>query len=185
MNISQKNKQTLLVGGVLGGAILLIVLYFGFMIVLPEASANVVEAEKVRSTREKNEADLKKFKAMINDVEMRNQVNDAFARVSSRLPSQQDPIEVFALLRSYFEGTDVQFTYLEPGRQTSRGRYFEYPFIIRGRARYHEFGQLVNLIECNPSRLMYVNSFRLTNDARRPSIHPMEVGVSTFTFRVR
>ncbi|MBI1293240.1 type 4a pilus biogenesis protein PilO [bacterium] len=185
MVLSPKNKQTLLVGGVLGGAILLIVLYFGFMMVLPEANAQMAEAEKVKTARIKNEADLKKFRELINNVELRTQVNETFTRVSSRLPSEQDPIEVFGLLRSYFEGTDVQFTYLEPGRQTSRGRYFEYPFVIRGRARYHEFGQLVNLIECNPNRLMYVNSFRLTNDDRRPSIHPMEVGVSTFTFRSR
>ena len=185
MNLSPKNKQTLIVAGVLGGAIFLIVLYFGFMMILPQAKEMAAETEKVKTAREKNEQDLKKFKELIGNTALRTEVTETFSRVSSRLPREQDPIEVFGLLRGYFEGTDVQFTYLEPGKQTSRGRYFEYPFVIRGRARYHEFGQLVNLIECNPNRLMYVNSFRLTNDARRPSIHPMEVGVSTFTFRAR
>jgi Tfp pilus assembly protein PilO len=185
MALSDKNKQLLLVIGILGGAVLVILVYFGMMNIRPKTKELLAETEKFQTELKKNKEDLERFKRVIADVESRNKVIAAFQRVESRLPTRQDPIEVFQILRQYFDGTDVQFTYLEPGRQTNRGRYFEYPFVVRGRARYHEFGQLVNLIECNPNRLMHVNSFKLTNDARRPSIHPMEVGISTFTIRTR
>lgn len=183
MALNEKNKQTLLAGGILGVAILVIIIYFGLTMVRPQVDKQKADIAKLETDIKKNRAELNRLKNFINDEGSRGEVIATFERISSRLPPQQDPFEVFELLRDYFEGTDVVFTYLEPGRQTSRGRYFEYPFIIRGSARYHEFGQLVNLIECNPSRLMHVNSFRLTNNDRRPSIHPMELGISTFTFQ--
>lgn len=182
MAMTEKNKQALLVGGILGGAIFIILVYFGMTTTLPKIKTMQEETEKAKTSAAAAQKKVADYKALLADKARYEQVQEAFMRVSSRLPSLQDPVDVFELLKGFFEGTDVQFSYLEPGRQTKRGKYMEYPFVIRGTARYHEFGQLVNLIECNPDRLMHVSTFKLANNDRRPSIHPMQVGIATFTF---
>lgn len=183
MKLTDKQKQVLLVGGILGAACLVIIVYLGFMFVRPEVAAADKKVKDLNIKIEEASDNLNKYKAFLADTGKRAQLEEAFGRVQSKLPDVQDPIEVFDLLRDYIEGTDVTFTYLDPGDQTSRERFVEYPFTIRGTAGYHQFGQLVNLIECNPDRLMRVSNFKLTNNNRRPSVHPMEIGITTFTFR--
>jgi Tfp pilus assembly protein PilO len=170
------------VGGIVGGAILLILVYSWFFFISPGVEKSRRDRDQLVETVRKNRAKLDTYKRYLSDEATRRTVEERFTIVASRLPSNLDPIEVFDILRGYFEGTDVQFTNLDPGPVTNRGRYTEQPFKIRGTARYHEFGQLVNLIECDPKRLMRVNELRLTNNERRPSIHPMELTISTFTF---
>jgi Tfp pilus assembly protein PilO len=183
MAMSPKTKQPLLLISIFGGTVLLIILYYHFALSAPKIKGMNTEREKVETKTKNDKAELDRFRAFIKDEVARAEVYAAFERISTRLPSNQDPVEVFELLREYFEETDVEFTYLEPGKATNRVKYMEFPFKIRGSARYHEFGQFVNLIECNPRRLMHVNSFNLTNNDTRPSIHPMEVGISTFGFQ--
>lgn len=185
MNISEKNKQILIVSGILGAAILVIVVYLGFMFVFPQV--NQFNQDRIKAEGELRVASekLNRYKAYLEDDETRAKVEEAFGRVNRRLPRISNPVEVFDVLRDYIEGTDVAFTFLEPGRQRPRERYIEYPFNLRGSARYHQFGQLLNLIECNPDRLMRVTAFKLTNNNRRPSIHPMELSLETYTFRDR
>lgn len=182
MNISEKNKQVLLAGSIIGAALLLIMGYFHFMFIGPEVSKIDEEIQKLQAENRRNNEQLRTFRSFLEDEERRRLVEDQFERVAARLPSGQDPVIVFEILRGYFEGTDVQFTNLETLSSANRGRFTEYPFRIRGSARYHEFGQLVNLIECDPKRLMRINELRLTNNPNRPSIHPMELSLSTFTF---
>lgn len=182
MALSDKNKQTLLVGGILGGAILIIIAYFALLYVRPGVKESNETVERLEQQIKRQSARLQDLEAQMANTEKQRQLQQQFRQIERRLPSDQDPIEIFDLLRGYFEGSDVAFTYIEPGQRVDRGRFSEFPFIIRGSARYHEFGQLVNLIECNPDRLMHVSTFKLTNNPRRPSIHPMEVGIATFTF---
>ncbi len=182
MAMSEKNKQGLLVGGILGVAILAIVLYFMFMYVEPGIKKFKDETETLESKIAANKQKLEEYQSYLNNEEARRQVQEKFATIAKRLPDTQDTIEVYDLLRSYFEGSNVVFNALNPGASANRGRYTEFPFSIAGSAEYHAFGQLVNLIECNPDRLMHVTNLKLTNSDKRPSIHPMEVGVATFTF---
>lgn len=182
MVLTEKNKQALIVGGILGGMILIIVLYFAFLYVMPGVSKANSEVAKLEQQIARQEKQIDDFETKLADQEAQRAIKEQFARIEQRLPSDQDPIEIFDLLNSYFEGSEVGFTYLEPGALTKRGVFTEFPFTIRGSARYHEFGQLVNLVECNPDRLMHVTSFELSNNPNRPSIHPMEIGIATFTF---
>lgn len=180
--LTEKNKQALIVGCILGSAILIIIIYFGFMFIKPEVDRLAQETEKLEAEYSANKKTLDDYKKYLADTKLKGQVEDAFSRVSSRLPALQDPIEVFDLLRDYIEGSDVTFTLLEPKPAKTRERFTEYPFALKGTARYHEFGQLVNLIECNPDRLMRVTDFLLTNNDKRPSVHPMEINLTTYTF---
>ncbi|CAN5228733.1 hypothetical protein BH09SUM1_BH09SUM1_11670 [soil metagenome] len=185
MAMTEKNKQALMVGGILGGAIFIIIVYFGLMSVYPGLKEMREQTEKSQTAAKDARKKVADYQALLQDKQRYELVMEKFRQVSSRLPAKQDPVDVFDLLKGFFEGTDVLFSYLEPGRATKRGRYLEYPFVIRGTARYHEFGQLVNLIECNPDRLMHVATFQLANNDKRPSIHAMEVGISTFTFDIK
>lgn len=182
MTLTEKNKQALLVGGILGGAILVILIYFWMVQINPKITNYNKQSDALVSKNKANQEKLSKYKALLADKSKKQKLEADFALIASRLPNNQDPIQIFDILRGYFEGTDVQFTYLEPKAQVNRGRFMEYPFIIRGTARYHEFGQLLNLIECNPERLMRVTAFKFSNNDKRPSLHPMEVGISSFTF---
>lgn len=179
--MNDKNKQILMVGGILGAAIFVVVAYFAFMNVLPEARKKQSKATELRADVEKKKKELAAVEARLSDPTQMRQMEERFLRISARLPPSQDPIDVFELFRGYFAGTDVSFTRLFPGTPTTAARYREYPFSVSGTARYHDFGQLVNLVESNPDRLMHVTGFKLTNNNRRPSIHPMEIGISTFT----
>ena len=180
--LTEKNKQALIVGCILGSAILIIVVYFGFMFVEPNVKVLNDQSDKLDTEYTANQKTLTEYKQYLADTKLRDQVEDAFSRVSSRLPAMQDPVEVFDLLRDYIEGSDVTFTVLEPKPALNRERFTEYPFTLKGTARYHEFGQLVNLIECNPDRLMRVTDFSLANNDKRPSIHPMQINLTTYTF---
>jgi Tfp pilus assembly protein PilO len=180
--LSEKQKQALLVGGIAGLAILLIAGYFYLMFVRPEVQEWNAERVKLEKEVRDNTRTIKNYNELLADKSRVQALESQFSEIAKRLPAEQDPIEVFDLLRGYFEGTDVGFTFLDPGLAVNHNKFTEFPFTIRGTARYHEFGQLVNLVECNPDRLMRVSNFRMTNNNVRPSIHPMEIGITTFTF---
>lgn len=182
MQMTEKNKQALIAGSILGIAVLAVLLVFGFTYVFAEVASARQDVDRLRTQIRNDEQTLARIESFLEDDESFRQIEEAFARVSSRLPQDQDPFETFETLRGYFEGTAVSFTRIEPRSSVSRGRFSEHPFTIRGSARYHEFGQLVNLIEADPNRLMHVTNFRLSNSERRPSLHPMEVGIVTFSF---
>ncbi|MCC6546556.1 type 4a pilus biogenesis protein PilO [Candidatus Sumerlaeota bacterium] len=180
--LTEQNKQALLLGGILGGAVLVIIIWIAWSEAIPRTTKLRNDTEKLQTETVSNRNKLETYTKYLNDDVKRAQLREAFDIVQSRLPTNQDPIEIYDLLRGYFEGTEVQFSFLEPKPEANRGPFREYPFTIKGTARYHEFGQLINLIECNPDRLMRVTDFKLINNPKRPSIHPMEVSISTFTF---
>lgn len=182
MQFEDKHKQALLAGGILGIVVLALLIYFGMLYVEPQTKKFIKDAGVLKTQRIAEEKDLAQYSLYLKDEVTRKAVEDAYRKISSRLPNDQDPFAIFELLRRYFEGSDVQFTFLEPGREANRGRFREFPFLVRGSARYHEFGQLVNLVECNPDRLMHVASLKLENNNKRPSIHPMTIEIVTFTF---
>lgn len=182
MKLTETEKQTLIVGSILGGAVLIIIVYVGLMFVNPSIDEANEEIDSLKTEIAKNEKKLNEYKAYLENDESRRKVEEAFGRIRRRLPEVSDPIEVIDILRDYIEGTDVTFTFLDSQRTNRRPRYIEYPFTIRGAARYHQFGQLLNLVECNPDRLMRVTEFRLRNNEVRPSFHPMELSIETYTF---
>ncbi len=178
----QELDTRLLVGGILGGAVFVIVVYFALMYVKPGVEKFSTETATLQTQIQKNKEKLQEYESYLSNQEERRMIEEKFSSIAKRLPSGQDTVDVYDLLRTYFKGSNVIFTNLEPGNSVNRGRFREYPFTIRGTAEYHSFGQLINLVECNPDRLMHVTNMKLTNNPKRPSSHPMEVGIATFTF---
>jgi len=131
MQFDDKHKQTLLAGGILGVVVLALLIYFGMLYVEPQTKKFTKDAEALKTQRVADEKSLAEYSKYLADEDTRKAVEDAYRTISARLPNDQDPFEIFDLLRKYFAGTDVQFTLLEPGREVNRGRFREFPFFTR------------------------------------------------------
>lgn len=102
--------------------------------------------------------------------------------VAAKLPSTVAPQEFYRAMEDILKVTRFSYSELSQMPLLTRTIYTEIPYQIVGRARYHDFGQFLNLIEENPSRLMRVKTFLIENDDSRPSVHPIKVQLATFKF---
>jgi Tfp pilus assembly protein PilO len=71
---------------------------------------------------------------------------------------------------------------VKPVSPQNRVQYTEIPYTIEAHGRYHEIGQFLTLIEQNPQRFMRLRNFTAENNLERPSIHPVQMEISTFMF---
>lgn len=183
MELNEKQRQALTAGLILAAAALLLTGYFYFFNFKPARET----AQKEWTRTEATIATLKKDIQMMEDfASNRAEMERLMAQVEQarrRLPSDPEAVQFLQVLRDSLRKTGVGFTRVAQGRLVNRSLYSEIPYSIKGSARYHELGQFINLIECNPERFMRVNRIVMTNDYRRPSIHPVEVGISTFMFQ--
>lgn len=178
--LTEKNKQALIVGVVLGALLLFLIGYFYFISVKPALAAGVKARAKLTTDVEALEKQMKAMQELINDKEKLADMERVVATARKRLPNDEQAIEFLGILRDSLAKTGVSQNMISKEKTLKRSVYSEIPYKIKGSARYHEFGQFVNLIECNPERFMRVTDFKLSNNNKRPSIHPMDVGISTF-----
>lgn len=183
MAMTEKNKQILTATCILGGVLVVLLGYSWFYMVNPEIQENSKKVASLKTKIETNRAELAKLQAFIDDVDSRKALMDFVAEAKRRLPSTAEELEFARILSDALKRTEVRQTFLQQMDEIPRELFFEIPFQIRGAARYHEFGQFLNMIESNPDRFMRVSSFRLSNSDSRPSVHPMEATITTFRFR--
>lgn len=180
---TETQKQVTLAGAILGVLLIAAVGYWYFMVTRPALEQN--ERDRARAATEVRTL-TERRNEMRNVINNREEWEELQAKVEvaiRKLPSEDRAIEFLALLREGLQRTGVQQTSIVRNNTVRRNMYNEIPYTIQGFARYHDFGQFVNLIECNPERLMRVNRIDLSNNAQRPSVHPMTIGISTFAFR--
>ena len=182
MVLTEKNKQALLVGLIMAVFLGFLVGYY-YWLSMPVIDKAKTEGKTLTAEIAKNQAEIKNIRAYIENTDEREQMMEVVRRAKERLPEDRRAIEFLGLLRDSLTKTGVVQTRVAPEAPKRRTLYEEIPYSVRGSARYHEFGQFLNLIECNPERFMRVNGFSLSNDLNRPSVHPMDVGISTFMFR--
>ena len=60
--------------------------------------------------------------------------------------------------------------------------YAEIPYRIDCRARYHDLGQFLALVEQHKEQIMRVKNLDLSADAKNPSRHKVDIQVATFFF---
>ncbi len=181
--MNEKQKQALTVGLIFSVLLAFIVGYWYFM--------NVRDTvEKSRAEQTKIAAEIKSQKARLNEIEVfmanKDELEEMLLRVEKakhRLPDDPEAIEFLAILTDSLNKTGVSVIEVSPRNHIPRALYVEIPYFIKGSARYHEFGQLLNLIECNPERFMRVSTFKMFKNDKRPSIHPIEVQIATFMFK--
>jgi len=181
--MTEKQKQTLTVG-LLVAALVAFVLGYWFAVNVQAdvkaARAKQAELAKEIADSKARIAEIETFLKNRGELEkMLEEVN----RAKRRLPSDAQAIEFLAVLTDSLNKTGVSVSEVTPQPQVPRSMYTEIPYLIKGSARYHEFGQFLNLIECHPDRFMRVSTFRFLKNDKRPSIHPMEARIQTFMFK--
>ncbi len=95
-----------------------------------------------------------------------------------RCVDRSDATTVSKTLRS----SGIVTSKVAPEKLSIYSGYTEIPYTVKAQGRYHEFGQLLNLLEENPDRFMRVKSLTISNNPRQPSHHPIDVGIATFMF---
>jgi len=183
MVLSDKEKNALAAGLILAVMLIAVLIYFHFFFFKPAIVAREKEIAKARTEIAAKKKELAEMQAFLKNQAEVEQMEQQLRRAAERLPTQPAPIEFLEELRSTLEETGVKQSRVEPRKVSSRDLYTEIPYLIQGSARYHEFGQFLNLIECNPRRFMRVSGFDLRNNDARPTIHPVSVNISTFMFR--
>lgn len=180
---TEKQKQAL-IAGLLGAVVLFGIFFYLNMMFFTEQKSNATKALNKANTDiktyNKELADINKF---LENEEERKKLDEIVSAARRRLPDNPEAIEFIDIIRESARRTGISFSSITPIAIRDRVSYREIPYQIRGNSRYHEFGQFLNLVECHPERFMRINNFMLTNDPARPSIHPVNVEISTFMFQ--
>ncbi|MDK2970362.1 MAG: Pilus assembly protein PilO [Candidatus Sumerlaeota bacterium] len=182
MQFTEKQKQVLIVGLLFCGILLAFTIYFQFMFFKADVAAAKKDAAKKETEIANLEKDIRQMREFINNDEELARLQERVEIAKKRLPSDPQAIQFLELLRDSLQKTNVSFSRIEKESTVTRSMYNEIPYVVKGSARYHEFGQFINLIECHPERFLRVSEFTLDNNNNRPTIHPMNVRISTFMF---
>lgn len=183
MELTEKQKQILIVGLLFCGVLLVFTLYFQFMFFAKDMKEANKQAKKLSGDRDKLTKQIDTMTRFIENDEERQALRERVEVAKKRLPSDPESLQFLELLQDCLSKTGVSFTQIAQERAVNRSMYQEIPYAIQGSARYHEFGEFVNLIECHPERFMRISEFSLKNNNNRPTIHPMTVRISTFMFK--
>ena len=182
MTFNEKEKNVLKVGLIFAGMLVFIFVYLHLFFFKAQIDRN----ERAVSDIMTKTKDMNKELGAIRDFLQKQSETEAMGkrveRMNAKLPSSAKAIEFLDELRASFERTGVRQNKITPKPYKSRTLFTEIPYEVAGNARYHEFGQFLNIIECNPRRFMRVNSLEIRDNPGRPSIHPVTVGISTFMF---
>ena len=186
MQLTDQNKTALTIGLIIAAIAAIIVVYFDFATVRPQLRTNATARTTAERQIRERETRLNEINTFLADADQRQRLMAQVESAQRRLPTDQQAEEFLDILRIAMRDTGVAFSSIAPpSSPVQRSNYEELNFTIRGSARFHEFGQFVNIIECHPDRFMRVSGFTIGQNARRPSIHPVNLNVSTFLFRER
>jgi Tfp pilus assembly protein PilO len=156
--------------------------YYDFGMVSQTVAVNEAAIKRHEEAYKVEAATLAKMQAMIADRDKLMARKELLEKVIAKLPTDSDPSGFFQALEGILGITRMEYQSINKKDPRGADEYTELPYSITSRARYHDFGQFLNLIEENPTRLMRVKTFTIENDDNRPSIHPVSVQVATFMF---
>lgn len=180
--MNEQQKVSVLITAFAGFVGLVLIAYFYFMI--GRGSINGYEQQTV--AKQKELVDLKQKLAQINNTIAQKAEDEKQARlvaeVTRRLPSSPDAPGFLNALVTILGTTGIIQEEVKPDQTTDRSLYTEIPYRIKAYGHYHAFGQFLTLIEQNPDRFMRVKNLKISNYLDRPSIHPVEMEITTFTF---
>lgn len=182
MALSEKDKATLFLGLMIPAVIFGIGFYFEWQIFKPQR----VELVKQRT---ETEAKIKALNNELRDmrqalaekdkiIKLRNAVVERAKRLQTTLDFEGNLQQINRMVTE----TGIPTQQVSPKAHVARSLYTDFPYDIKGTARYHEFGLLLNLIELNKERLMRVKQFDLKNDKQEPIIHPFDLTLASYVF---
>lgn len=99
---------------------------------------------------------------------------------SRRLPTTPEAREFYGSLVNIIRDTQLSWNELIPVRTREHQMYVEYPYTLDAESSYHDFGGLLNLIETDPDRFMRISRIDFHSEQENPTIHPMNIEITTF-----
>lgn len=181
-NLTESQKSKLLMTLFVGVVGLVLIGFFHFMYGL----GLVAQDDRMRADTEKKlialKEDLRQVNELVSQKQELDRQKEMIKKVTQRLPSSPDAPGFLNALLMTLSTTGIVQEEVKPVEKELRAAYTEIPYTIQAHGRYHAIGQFLTLIEQNPDRFMRVKSLRISNDADRPSIHPIKMDVTTFMF---
>jgi Tfp pilus assembly protein PilO len=182
MVLDEQAKKTLTVGLFIAVIIFGGFAYWHFAILKLHYKRNEGIKKGLRDDIKKYKKDLAEIREAEAQKDKIEEMRRIVAEAAKRLPRSPDAVGFYQELIRILRITGVLTTRVDPQRVRGQQLYTEIPYGITCQCRYHEFGQFLNLIEENQNRFMRVNSFNVKNNDNRPSIHPVNISISTFMF---
>jgi Tfp pilus assembly protein PilO len=107
-------------------------------------------------------------------------------QAANRLPQDPGDSQFHQILANVMKETGVYPVKVLPLSRTVRQFYTEIPYQLECFSRYHDLGELFNLIEESPERFMRIRAFKITNQSdilkERPSVHYGLIEIAAYAF---
>ncbi len=185
MTFSEQEKKTIFLGIFIAAMIVAGSIYYYIMFVKKEIEVNNTKMTKLSKEIKDVEKELKEMQRFMGKEEEVSSMKKLVETASNRLPSSHNEYEFLEQLIEVLRYSKVSQHALIPKTSIAQTMHTEFPYEINLKAKYHQFGTFLNLVEENPNRFIKVNSFTVANDDKNPSIHPIKVEISTFMFNRR
>ncbi|HOE96372.1 MAG TPA: type 4a pilus biogenesis protein PilO [Candidatus Sumerlaeota bacterium] len=180
--MSDQQKTALLVTVFVGLVGLILIAYFHFMI--GRGMINKYERrtrDMVEETKEL-EVQLAEIRSLLSQKDELEKQAEMIEKVTRRLPDSPDAPGFLNALVMILGTTGIIQEEVKPDKNTARALYTEIPYSVKAHGHYHAFGQFLTLVEQNPDRFMRLKKLTIGNNAERPSVHPIEMEITTFMF---
>ncbi len=181
-NLTPQQKDLVKAGFVLAVLIFAGVFYYYGFFVKPEIERKQKEIAQFEKDIKKLNDELRQVEAQMGNPEEIKAKREFLEKIARKLPDTEDAQGFFQALVDILRATNIDYDELIPKPPKPYSIYTEIPYEILCKARYHDFGHFLNLIEENPNRFMRVKTFVIENQAQRPSIHPIKLELATFMF---
>lgn len=182
MKFSEQQKSQLLVIVIVGGLLIFGVVYYHMFVGRAKITQSNRQAANLQRQIKAKNAELKEIKDLIASKDKLEKRRQMISKVIQRLPSRPDAPGFLVALVSILRQTGIIQRAVKPEKTRPRSEYTEIPYSVTAFGRFHELGQFLTLVEQNPDRFMRVKAMKISNNVNRPSIHPIDLQISTFMF---
>lgn len=179
---SETDKKILQVVLVIGVVAVLGLFYYVWAVVNAEKRGLDKTIEAKQTEHRKASAELAELRKWEDKAGQIDKIVKQLEEKVKRLPRTVEARKFFSILRDCIRVTNLSVERIARIKLESMGAYSEIPYMISCRARYHDLGQFLMLVEQHREQIMRVKTLDVTNDPKRPSRHPVTLRVATFVF---
>jgi len=166
----------------IGGAVILAALLYYSWVTNDEAKSMDDRIASLKEQSKAKEAELTEIKRWESRApEIEDIVKDLQEKVK-RLPRTVEASDFFRILRDCVLMTNLTDISVGRVKRANMGAYEEIPYVIDCRARYHELGQFLAIVEQHSQQIMRVRRLDILEDVGRPSRHKVSMEIATFVF---
>jgi Tfp pilus assembly protein PilO len=180
--INDKQKVAILVGGFMGCVVLIMICFFYFMVGRGQINSYETQAKTLGEKLTLKKTELAQVKSQLDMGPELERQAEMVRKFTQRLPSSPDAPGFLNALVTILGTTGIVQEEVKPTMTSQRPVYTEIPYEIRAYGHYHAMGQFLTLIEQNEDRFMRVRRLKIGNNPLRPSMHPIEMEITTFMF---